>query len=324
MPTCHRNLKLCLVILVGVTTSSATVYAEESHRATSSMTNEDAGEILDNLEKNLETPDDTKTKNQDKLSEEKSPTASVEKTTEKIAEVVPVKPADKSTEIAPEEKEESTRIAPESAPSVAIKPADKPTEIAPEEKEESTKIAPESAPSVAIKPAPPRKEIGQSKTIKDIEAKIQEYDHRIDILESDLARIQSNLHDASVTNNNVLLEVKAQTSAKFVIRDLAAKLDGNSLYDQKDSAGIWMPNQTIEVFHGPLKPGSHRFQIQAVVSPLSNEGLKLPTWQHKTVEANFDITIPEGRSRKHFVVELSHEPDSSSAPRAKIAESDYK
>jgi hypothetical protein len=275
-------------------TSSVTVDAEESHRATSGMTNEDAGEILDNLEKNLEAPDDTKTMKPAKLSEEKSPTLAVEKIPEKTAEVVPVKPADK------------------------------PTEIAPEEKEESPKIAPESAPSVAIKPALPRKEVGPLTTIKGIEAKIQEYDHRIDILESDLARIQSNLHDASVTDNNVLLEVKSQTSAKFVIRDLGAKLDGNSLYDQKDSAGIWMPNQTIEVFHGPLKPGSHRFQIHAVISPLSNDGLKLPTWQHKTVEANFDITIPDGRSRKHFVVELSQETDSSSTPRAKLAESDYK
>ena len=302
MPTCHRNLKFSLVILVGVITSSVTVYAEESHRATSSMTNEDAGEILDNLEKNLEAPDDTKTKKQAKLSEEQSPTASVEKSAEKSVE----KTAEKTAEAVP------------------ATPAAKTTEIAPEKKEESPKMSPESAPSVASEAAPPRKEVGPLTTLKGIEAKIQEYDHRIDILESDLARLQSNLHDASVTDNNVLLEVKAQTSAKFVIRDLAAKLDGNSLYDQKDSAGIWMPNQTIEVFHGPLKPGSHRFQIQAVVSPLSNEGLKLPTWQHKTVEANFDITIPEGRSRKHFVVELSHEPDSSSAPRAKIAESDYK
>ena len=309
-------------------TSNISVFAEDTHRTTSSMTDEDAGEILDNLEKNLETPDETKTKKQAKLSDEKSPTASVEKTPEKThektAEVVPVKPADKPTEIAPEEKEESAKIASESAPSVAIKPADKPTEIAPEEKEESPKIAPESAPSVAIKPAPARKEVGPLTTIKGIEAKIQEYDHRIDILESDLARIQSNLHDASVTDNNVLLEVKAQTSAKFVLRDLAAKLDGNSLYDQKDSAGIWMPNQTIEVFHGPLKPGNHSFQIHAVISPLSNDGLKLPTWQHKTVEANFDITIPDGRSRKHFVVELSQETDSSSTPRAKLAESGYK
>jgi len=296
MPTYHRNLKFCLVILVGVMTSSVTVDAEESHRATSGMTNEDAGEILDNLEKNLEAPDDTKTKKQAKLAEEQSPTASAEKSVEQTAEAVPATPAAQPTELAPEDKEASPKIAP---------PAEPPST--------STTTA-----------APLRKETGQLTTIKDIEAKIQEYDHRIDILESDLARIQSNLHDASVTDNNVLFEVKAQSSAKFVIRDLAAKLDGNSLYDQKDSAGIWMPNQTIEVFHGPLKPGSHRFQIQAVVSPLSNEGLKLPTWQHKTVEANFDITIPEGRSRKHFVVELSHEPDSSSAPRAKIAESDYK
>jgi hypothetical protein len=298
MPTCHRNLKFSLVFIAGAMTSSISVSAEDTHRATSSMTDEDAGEILDNLEKNLETPDETKTKKPAKLSEEKSPTASVEKTPEKTPE--------KTAEVVP------------------VKPADKPTEIAPEEKEESTKIAPESAPSVAIKPAPPRKEVGLLTTIKGIEAKIQEYDHRIDILESDLARIQSNLHDASVTDNNVLLEVKAQTSAKFVIRDLGAKLDGNSLYDQKDSAGIWMPNQTIEVFHGPLKPGNHSFQIHAVISPLSNDGLKLPTWQHKTVEANFDITIPDGRSRKHFVVELSQETDSSSTPRAKLAESDYK
>jgi hypothetical protein len=302
MPTCHHNLKLSLIFLAGAMIPSVSVHAEDAHRATSSITDEDAGEILDNLEKNLETLDEKKTKKQAKLSEEKSITASAEKTTETTTE----KTLEKTAEVVP------------------AKPVAKPTEIAPEKKEESPKIEPASVPSVASEATPPKKEVRPLTTIKGIEAKIQEYDHRIDILESDLARIQSNLHDASVTDNNVLLEVKAQKSAKFVLRDLAAKLDGNSLYDQKDSAGIWMPNQTIEVFHGPLKPGNHSFQIHAVISPLSNDGLKLPTWQHKTVEANFDITIPEGRSRKHFVVELTHETDSSSTPRAKLAESDYK
>lgn len=324
-----RKLNLSILLVAAVSASNAVTFAKEDLAEKANLTHDDAGEILDHLEKNLTHSPDLKkaasaAKTDDK-SMEKPAHESVEQSVEPLVE----KSAKNSTASAPEaQTDEKQAKNPASLPPEqrVEAPATKQSlETAQGAKSEDSPRAPGSAEktgttnavSTQSDPAPKR-------SIKDIEAKIQEYDSRIDILESDLARIQSSLHDASVTDNKVLIEVRTQNQAKFVIRDLAAKLDGSSLYDQKDSAGIWMPNQTIAVFHGPLKPGNHSINIQAIISPLSNDGLKLPTWQHKTIESVFDIEIPEGRSRKRFVVELSDDADSSSKPRAKIAESDYK
>ena len=196
-------------------------------------------------------------------------------------------------------------------------------ETAPSQQEEPKKII--DKPASPLQTSKSSSQFGKQnkKSIKDIDAKIKEFDHRIDILESDLARIQSTLHDSSVTDNRALIEIRALDSAQFIIRTINAKLDGLSLYNQSDSAGIWTPNQTITVFHGPLTPGSHRLSIDGVIAPLSKDGLKLPTLQHKAVQASFEIVVPEGRSRKHYVVELSDDASANSKPRVKLAESDY-
>ena len=330
-----KKLNLSMLLLAAVSAQSPVIYAEKKMIESGSLTNDDAAEILDNLEKNLS---DGKSPKKEKSapkyaeeSKEKTDTESVkpqvEPSLEKSAnnQTAPAAelPSQKSHEKTDEKaSENSVSQSPEQA---AEKPAtQRSLEPAPAVNEEASKAVNKSEQPITTTTPSSQSEPVTKKSIKDIETKIQEYDTRIDILESDLARIQSSLHDASVTDNKVLIEVRTQKSAKFVIRDLNAQLDGSRLYEQKDTAGIWMPNQTVAVFHGPLKPGNHNINIHAIIAPLSNEGLKLPTWQHKAVESAFDIEIPEGRSRKHFVVELSDDAESSSKPRAKIAESDYK
>jgi len=178
-----------------------------------------------------------------------------------------------------------------------------------------------------VTPTSPEKIKGRTpaaKNLKEIQSKITEYDNRIEILEADLRRIKSNLYDSSITDNQVMIEVRASETSKFIIRDLVAKLDGNAIYSQMDASGLWMPSKSIPLFYGPLRPGDHQITIAATIAPIATDGLELPTWKHKSFEQNFSFSVADGKIRKSFSLEITHSNEATSKPIAKLIESDIK
>jgi hypothetical protein len=169
-----------------------------------------------------------------------------------------------------------------------------------------------------------QKSASRQKTMKNIQSKISEYDNRIEILESDLRRLRANVYDASVTDNLIGIEIRPAEPAKFLIRDLQASLDGHTLYNRRDASGLWMPSKSIILFHGPLRPGDHQIELSTVIAPLSHDGLKLPTSEHKTLDQSFRFQIPEGKHRRQLVLEISNTADENPKPIARLLESETK
>jgi hypothetical protein len=173
-------------------------------------------------------------------------------------------------------------------------------------------------------PSVSQKSSAREKTLKDIQSKISEYDNRIEIIESDLRRLRANVYDASVTDNLVAIEIRPAEPAKFLIRDLRANLDGNTLYNRRDSSGLWMPSKSIILFQGPLRPGDHQIDLSTVVVPLSHDGLKLPTSEHRTLDQSFRFQVSEGKQRRQLVLEISNTDDENPKPIARLLESEIK
>jgi hypothetical protein len=162
------------------------------------------------------------------------------------------------------------------------------------------------------------------KNLSEIQKRINEYDGRLEVLESDLRRLRAGVYEGSVTDNQIMLNVKTANDAKHIIRTLTTRLDGNTLYNQMDPAGLWMPAREIPIFYGPLQPGEHRIDLSATIAPTTSEGIELPTWQHKSVQQSFSFTVPDGKARKNIVIEISDPKSSGSHPVAKLVEEDRK
>ena len=191
------------------------------------------------------------------------------------------------------------------------------------------KLDKQSGKKSTLKYAPkaPAKVSGQTpaaKNITEIQSKINEYDNRIEILESDLRRLRSSIYDASVTDNQVMLEVKSNDSSNFIIKTLTARLDGSTLYDQSEASGLWMPSRSIPLFFGPLKPGDHQLEIFATIAPAGSSGVESPTWKNKSLEQSLSFAIPDGKSRKHLSIEITDQGHEGSKPVAKLTEGDLK
>jgi hypothetical protein len=163
-----------------------------------------------------------------------------------------------------------------------------------------------------------------SKNLKEVQIKINEYDNKLDSLESELRKLRAGVYEGSATDNQVMVDIRTGKDAKFVIRTLLTRLDGNNLFNQMDAAGMWMPSKEIPLFFGPLQPGEHRLDVIATIAPLTADGLELPTWRHKSLQQSFAFTVNEGKVRKNVSIELEALKSDSAQPTAKLTEEEQK
>jgi hypothetical protein len=195
------------------------------------------------------------------------------------------------------------------------------TENAKNPQKETTKTKQKYAPKSAARIS------GQTpsgRNIQELQKKLGEYDSRIDLLEADVRKLRAGVYEDSATDNQVMLEVKAGNQSKFIIRTLHARLDGNTLYNQMDAAGLWMPTRSVPVFFGPLQPGEHRVDISATIAPLSADGLEMPSWKQKSLQQSFTFALSDGKARKSITIEINDSKGDGSQPVAKLAEADIK
>ena len=197
------------------------------------------------------------------------------------------------------------------------------------EESENAKIPEKSAAKGKQKYAPKSatKITGQTpsgRNLREMQKKLSEYDTRIDQLEGDVRKLRAGVYEDSATDNQVMIEIKAGNQSKFIIRTLNARLDGNTLYNQLDAAGLWMPTRSVPIFFGPMQPGDHRVDISATIAPLSSDGLEMPSWKQKSLQQSFTFSLHDGKARKSITIEINDTKGDGSQPIAKLAEADIK
>ncbi len=176
-------------------------------------------------------------------------------------------------------------------------------------------------------PKAPAKIKGQTqagRNLQELQKKINEYDSRIEILESDMRKLSSTTQDNGTTDNVVSLQIKTDSERPVVMKTLAATLDGQTLYSQIDPAGLWIPSKIISLFYGPLKPGSHRLEITSTVSTTTDEATAAGSWKQKALSQTFEFTVPEGKQRKSITVEIGQSANGGGTPTATMFESEAK
>jgi hypothetical protein len=176
----------------------------------------------------------------------------------------------------------------------------------------------------AKNPAQIKGQTPSGKNLKEVQLKINDYDNKIEALESDLRKLRAGIYEGSATDNQIMLDVRTAKDSKFIIRTLATRLDGNTLFNQTDPAGLWMPSKEIPMFFGPLQPGEHRIDITATIAPLTIDGLELPTWKHKSIQQSFSFTVGDGKIRKEISIEIEAPKNDGAQPTAKLTEEERK
>lgn len=156
-----------------------------------------------------------------------------------------------------------------------------------------------------IKPKSPiQAETPNGRILKDIQGKITEYDNQLDSLEADARKLKAGLIEGSTIDNQVTVDVRLKNPKTASMRTLTAKIDGSTLFNQNDPAGMWIPAKSIAIYQGPMQPGAHRLEVTAVVTRTNADGLALSGWNQQQVIQSFTFDVPEGKVRKTVAVEI--------------------
>jgi hypothetical protein len=158
------------------------------------------------------------------------------------------------------------------------------------------------------------------KILQEIQAKISTYDTQVDLLEADSRKSKSDLIDQSNTNNSVHLEAKLSSAKTAVLQSLTVRIDGSLIFNQSDAAGMWIPTSAISLYQGPVQPGEHTVDVEAVLSRVNESGIPVSGWVSQRVAKKFSFEIPAGSVAKKISIVLDAGEGRSTKATAQLIE----
>lgn len=190
-----------------------------------------------------------------------------------------------------------------------------------ETRAQAMKPAEKSVKSIEISPKQPiTGKTPNQNMLKEIQAKINEYENQVDSLEADSRKMKSQVIQGSTTDNLITIEAKLKNAKTSSLQAMTAKVDGSLMFNQVDPAGMWIPSSTITIYHGPMQPGDHKIEITAVLARTNEQGIAVAGWTPQQVKQSFTVSLPEGKVRKHMIVELDTSKDQSGKAVANLME----
>jgi hypothetical protein len=142
------------------------------------------------------------------------------------------------------------------------------------------------------------------KILKDIQEKINEYESQLDSLETDTRKTKHNMIETSVSSHALVLDARLKDSKKSTLQSLTVRLDGSLVYNQVDTAGVWIPTAVIELYHGPVQPGEHKVDVTAVLTRANEQGIPVAGWTPQQVTKSFRFEVGQGRVEKQVTIQL--------------------
>jgi hypothetical protein len=144
-------------------------------------------------------------------------------------------------------------------------------------------------------------------------------------LEKSIEQLSSDVHQykqaavvASKDNTYVYIEAAVVDAAKNNLKSIRVKIDGFTVYQVRDTAGLWLPAAAIPLYSGPLTAGSHRIEVEAAVGEVQSPGLAVTGALYKGVEKSFEIQIPLSSANKKYVLSIGPAADKNDAGDAGV------
>lgn len=144
------------------------------------------------------------------------------------------------------------------------------------------------------------KDAESSKDFSQINAQIKTLEQDIEKLAANVQEYKQSAVVASKDNSYVYLEAKMLDAKKSTLKSIRVKVDGFTVYQVKDTAGLWVADSSVPLYSGPLSAGNHRIDIEASVGDLPGAGLPVAGPAFKSVEKNFEIQVPLGSTNKKY------------------------
>ncbi len=156
--------------------------------------------------------------------------------------------------------------------------------------------------------------IEASQDFTQIHKQIKDLERDIDSLSSDVQQYKQAAVVASKDNSYVYLEASILEAERNNLKSIRVKVDGFTVYQVRDTAGLWTPKSAIPLYSGPLSAGTHRIEISASIGEIQKPGLPVNGPSFKSVEKTFEIQVPLGSTNKKYQIVIAPAADAGAAP----------
>ncbi len=132
--------------------------------------------------------------------------------------------------------------------------------------------------------------------LRELAAAIGDIETQVEQLSSDVQKTKQKLIEDARINNNARIEIHLEEGSDHAsIRQLAVKLDGYKVYAIDDSSGLWLPTNALPIYSGPLQPGDHKIDVEAILTLKDKDHLPLHTRQNRSIKQTLTVNMPEGQ-----------------------------
>jgi len=160
----------------------------------------------------------------------------------------------------------------------------------------------------------------ENRTLDEIDRKIQQQDAGLEKLETSTRLMRENLLDQSTTDNQVTIEVKLTDPKNTALQSLVVRVDGSLVFNQTASSAMWIPEDIVPIYKGPMQPGAHTIKVDATLVRIEKNGLPLLGWAPQSISKQFSFEIKTGKHSSNLSVDLETTENKSGKAVATLRE----
>ena len=140
--------------------------------------------------------------------------------------------------------------------------------------------------------------------LTSIETVVSDLETQVDQLASAVQKAKQGILDDAAIDNYFILETQLTDTDQANLKVLNIKIDGFRVYELSDASGLWLPAKAIQVYSGPLQPGSHRIDVEARLTLKAQGPAPVQGEVSRLLTKSFDLIMTAGATSARWVLAI--------------------
>jgi hypothetical protein len=147
--------------------------------------------------------------------------------------------------------------------------------------------------------------VEESEKLKALGGEVENLGGDIENLAGQIQKTKQELLEGAALDNSVSIEAKLPDAARAALKNMTVKLDGQEVYAISDTAGLWIPGTVLPLHAGPMKPGTHRLEVETRLVLRHPGNAPMNGDVYRLAQKSFDLVIPAGKARRQFTLAIA-------------------
>lgn len=152
--------------------------------------------------------------------------------------------------------------------------------------------------------------------LKKLAATVTDLESQTEYLASRVQRIKQHIYQDATIDTLVDITTQVEQKDQLTYRSLDVSIDGEKVYQHSTALGLWIPEDSIPLYRGPMQPGAHRIDFEARLIQKQDKGLPIQSNTYNIIKETYRFDVSKAPGQKKWVILLkggSKQDESASA-----------